>query len=96
MDTQIKRTTSYPTSGTGRLGKEIRITPKAHINIMAPGYKTEFFTETVELCIGIGKDHVASLVMDIEAWNALKAGEPVNITTTEEYKKKYIYKIRKK
>jgi hypothetical protein len=79
-----------------RLGKEIKISPKAHISVNNPGYKIEYFTDTVEICIGIGKDHTATLIMEREAWEALNAGAKPNVITTEEYKKKYVYKVRKK
>jgi len=82
----------YEIDGFTRLGKEIRISPKANITINKPGYTTEFYVETVNVVIGIGKDHTADLIMSKDAWEALNAGEPVNIITTEDFKKKYIYK----
>lgn len=72
-----------------RLGKEIKITPKANVTINKPGYSLKHFTETVSLIIGIGNNHLADLVMNKDAWEALKAGESVHIETTEEYKKKF-------
>lgn len=96
MDSTVKSITNHPVQHSSRLGREIRISPKAHISVMAPGYKAEFFVETVEILIGIGADHTASLIMAKEAWEELKKGELINITTTEEYKKMYEYKIRKK
>ena len=75
-----------------RLGKEIKISPKANATVSKKGFKAEFFVETVNIVIGIGKDHTADLVMTKDAWEALKNDEPVSITTTEEFKKRYIYK----
>jgi hypothetical protein len=72
-----------------RLGKEIKISPKANATINKPGFKIEFFVETVNVCIGIGKDYTADLIMTVDTWNALKSGERVSITTTEEFKKMY-------
>jgi len=74
----------------GRLGREIKISPKTNINVNKAGYKTEYFVPTVEVLIGIGKDHAATLIMDIEAWEALKSGEEIIITTTKEFKKKFL------
>jgi hypothetical protein len=78
-----------------RLGKEIKISPKANITVNKPGFKTEFFVKSINICIGIGKDYTADLIMEEDAWKALLSGEKISITTTEEFKKKYVYKIRK-
>lgn len=75
-----------------RLGKEIKISPKANITVNKAGFKTEFFVETVNVLIGIGKDNTADLIMSKDAWEALNNGEPISITTTEDFKKKYVYK----
>ena len=96
MDPQLRSTTNYPLTRPSRLGKELRITPKAHILVMEPGFKVEYGVGIIEVLIGIGKDHTASLLMDIDAWEAFKRGEKVNITTTEEYKKQYEIRVRKK
>lgn len=77
-----------------RLGKEIKISPKAHATIENSGSKYEFFTETVSVLIGIGNDHTATLIMDIDAWRALNAGEKVDITTTKEYEEQYVKPLR--
>lgn len=52
----------------------------AVVHVNKPGLIKEFFVESVEVTIGIGKDHTASLIMDIEAFAALKKGEPVHFT----------------
>lgn len=74
----------------GRLGTEIKISPKANITINSAGFKTEFFVETVNVLIGIGKDHTADLIMTKDAWEALNSGEKIDITTTKEFKEKYL------
>lgn len=74
----------------GSLGKEIKISPKTHVNICLPGYKKEFFVESVSVNIGIGKDHVAELIMPIDAWEALKKGEKPFTTTFKEFKKNFL------
>ncbi len=86
------RTYDYEISNFTRLGREIKISPKANITVNKPGFKTEFFVETVNVLIGIGKDWTADLIMDIEAWEALNRGEKISITTTEEFKKKIVRK----
>lgn len=75
-----------------RLGREIRISPKANVTINAPGFKTEFYVRTINIVIGIGRDHTADVIMTEDAWKALLDGEKISITTTEEFKKMYTYK----
>jgi hypothetical protein len=81
------RTYTQSISKFTRLGKEIKVSPKANISINSAGFKTEFFVETVSVLIGIGKDYTADLVMTLDAWKALKKGEPISIETTESFKK---------
>ena len=73
------------------LGKEIKISPKSHCTINKAGYTATFHVETVTVCIEIGTDHVADLVMSVDAWNALQEGQPVNITTAKEFNDRYVY-----
>jgi hypothetical protein len=75
--------------GSVRLGKEVKISPKANACLNEKGYKIEYFTETVSVCIGIGKDYTAELIMTEDAWRALKKGEKINITTTKQFKELY-------
>lgn len=84
---KVTRTYSQKMSNFFRLGKEIKISPKATAMVNAPGYKQEFFVESVSVLIGIGKNHSADLIMSKEAWEALKNGEEISITTTQEFKK---------
>lgn len=77
------------------LGKEIKISPKANVTINKPGFKTEFYVETVNVCIGIGDNHSADLIMSKDAWEALKSGEEITVTTTEQFKNKYVYSRKK-
>lgn len=74
------------------LGKEIKISPKAKINVNKEGYKTEYFVETIEVLIGIGKDYTATLIMSKEAYEALNEGELISITTNKEFQDKYFKK----
>lgn len=76
-------------SGSARFGKELKITPKANATINTPGFATKFFVPTVSINIGIGNDYSAYLIMTVDAWEALKSGQKVHITTTEEWKDKY-------
>lgn len=70
-----------------RFGKRIVISPKATAEINTAGYKKHFLVDSVSVIIGIGKDHTAELVMEAEAWEALKNGQEVSVTTTNEFKK---------
>ena len=91
----VTRAYSYEINNFARLGKEIKITPKSHVIVSKNGYKAEFFTETVSVVIGIGNDHCADLIMSKSAWEALNSGEKINIITTEDFKKKYVYRTHK-
>lgn len=74
----------------GALGKQIKIGAKSNISVNKPGYKCEWFVPTVEVLIGIGKDHTAHLLMDTDAWKALKKGSKIHITTVQEFKEKFL------
>lgn len=91
-DKPATRTYGYQIKYFARLGKEIKVSPKANASFHPPGYGMEFFVDTVSVTIGIGNNHVADLVMSEAAWNDLQKGEKVHITTTEDFKKKYVYK----
>jgi len=86
------RTYGYEITHFDRLGKEIKVSPKANAMFHPKGYKTEFYVDTVSVVIGIGNNHTADLVMSKAAWDDLQKGEKINIETTEDFKKKYIYK----
>lgn len=73
-----------------KLGKEVKISPKACVTINKPGFRTEFFVDSVTINIGIGTDHTADLIMTREAWKALNKGEKVDITTLEEFKRDFL------
>ena len=77
-------------NGFSNLGREIKISPKSHVAICDKGYKVEYFTDMVSVCIGIGKDHTAELTMTKDAWEALNKDEKVSITTLKEFNNKYI------
>jgi hypothetical protein len=74
----------------GSLGRQLRIGSKSHVTINKPGYKQEFFVESVSLLIGIGKDHSADIIMSKEAWEAFKAGEKLDVTTLKEFKERFL------
>ena len=80
---------AYP-ENHGSLGKRIEIGAKSHITKNKPGMKVEFFTPTVQVIIGIGKDHVGYLIMDEDAWGALKKGQKLQIDTIKDFKKKFL------
>ncbi len=88
--TPVLKSSNYEIDHVSRLGREIKISPKANITINKPGFRTQFFTETAVLLIGIGKDHTAQLIMSKEALEALKRGEEIEITTTKEFVKNFI------
>ncbi len=71
----------------GQLGREIKISPKSAITVNKPGFKVEFFDETVSVLIGIGKNHTADVIMSKDAWQALNNGAEINIDTPKDLKK---------
>jgi hypothetical protein len=87
-DTIVKVTQNA--SGFKSLGKEIKISPKSHVMLVEKDYKLEYFTPTVSLIIGIGTDYNARLVMSQDAWKALKKDEEIHITSSKEFKAKYL------
>lgn len=74
-------------SGSVRFGREMKISPKANATVNEPGFSTKFFVPTVSVLIAIGNDHSADLIMTVEAWRAFKSGQPIEITTTEQWKR---------
>lgn len=83
------RTYNQQFSGVGKLGKEIKISPKAGCTVNKPGFNVKFFVPTVSICIGIGKDHTADLIMELDAWRALNHGAEIHIDTRDEFSEKY-------
>ena len=90
VEKEATRSYSQTITKFDRLGAEVKISPKSNICINKPGYKQEFFVESVSVLIGIGKDHTADLIMSKSAWEALNKGEEISITTTKEFKQKYL------
>jgi hypothetical protein len=68
------------------LAKEVKISPKSKVSIFKPGYGISFEVPCVEVLIGIGKDHTAHLVMDMEAWAEFKKGTPITIDTLKNFR----------
>lgn len=72
-----------------KLGKEIKISPKTYVSVNKENSIT-YRTESININIGIGKDHVAHLTMSLEAWKALNEGQEIKTTTLKEFKKEYL------
>lgn len=75
-------------NGVSRLGREVKISPKALACHNKAGYSDYYAEDTVVVNIGIGRDHVASLVMTKSAWEALGNGEEINTTFHNDFIKK--------
>jgi hypothetical protein len=86
----VKNERRYEIDNFGKLGKRVEIGANTKVTINKPGMKVEFFTPTIDVLIGIGKDHVANLIMDTDAWEALKSGEELSIDTLKEFKKNFL------
>ncbi len=89
----LKSTKEQSITYHSSLGKEIKISPKSLVSVNKKGFKQEFFTPTVSLIIGIGKDHCAELIMNEEAWKALNENEIITITTLKAFEDLYIKKL---
>ena len=98
MTTKNKEFTNSPITSVvaaipenhGKLGKRVEIGSTAHATLNKPGAKYEFFTPTVEVLIGIGKDNVGRLIMEQSAWAALKKGQKINITSLKQFTKQFL------
>ena len=90
MPIKVKNTTHHEIENFGKLGKRIEIGSTSYLSVNKPGFKKEYFTPTIQLLIGIGKNHTATLVMDTDAWKALKEGQKVSITSLNKFKSKFL------
>ncbi len=61
------------------LGKAINIPANAEMTINKAGNSTKWYVDNIEILIGIGKDHTATLIMDKDSHAALINGEKVQI-----------------
>lgn len=62
-----------------QLGVQIVFPSESLVSFNPPGYKVAYYGKTVNVSVGIGKDHTADLIMSEEAWEVLKGGAEVNI-----------------
>lgn len=67
-----------------KFGKELVISPKAAANHNHPGYRVKVYDESVTVTIGIGKDHIAELVMTKQAYEAFISGEKVTFNSPKD------------
>ncbi len=74
----------------GALGRRIELGSKSHISKNKPGMEVKFFTPTIQVILGIGKDHVGYLIMDEDAWLALKKGEKIHVDTRKEFTENFL------
>jgi len=74
----------------GKLGRRVELKMNTTVSINEPGFGIDMHVESVSLHFGIGKDHTAYLVMPKLAWEALKAGEKLDITTLNKFKKQFL------
>lgn len=86
----VRSITNSSPENHGALGKRIEFGARTHVTKNKAGMKVEFFTPTIQSIVGIGKDHVAYLIMDEDAWVALKKGQKLNIDSLQGFQKKFI------
>lgn len=75
--------TEYNFKEEQKFGVNMAIPNNAIVEIHNAGTKREYFTESIEVLIGIGKDYTASLIMDLEAFNELKKGKPITFNISQ-------------
>lgn len=71
----------------GRLGREIKVSPKSHVEIKDEGCTITCIngqSAVVDIAIG---DHMGVLMLPIDAWHELNSGAEVTIRTSKEIKK---------
>jgi hypothetical protein len=61
----------------GQLGKKIVFPANTGVQLNQEGFKQEWAVKTISIIIGIGRDNTAELIMDLEAWEALKSGQEI-------------------
>jgi len=75
----MKKVTVKQLKTMHNLGRELKISDNSLVTENSSGYNIEYCVDTIEVLIGIGKDHTASLIMDKEAWEVFKSGENIHI-----------------
>jgi len=92
VDTNNKPTRTYNQyiEGFGRLGRELKISPKTNVVLNREGFKTEFFVPTININIGIGNHHSIDIIMTVSAWKEFQKGTEIITTTDKEFKEKYL------
>lgn len=77
MRTQMKSYKGVKVEASGSLGRRLVIPAGT---VISPGpSKVEYNTPIYEVLIGIGRNNTASLYLDEDALQALRAGEEINI-----------------
>ena len=87
---QVSATINQHIENFGSLGKRLEIGARAKVSINKPGFSLTHYEPTVDVLIGIGKDHVARLIMDVGAWEALKNGEEIDIDTLASFRNNFL------
>jgi len=75
-----------------RFGAKIFVSPKSQAQLIGPGFKIEYDTESIVIPFEI-ENETGYVSMPKKAWDYLIAGKEANILTTEEYRKKYKVKV---
>lgn len=65
------------------LGRRLEINSHAMAIKIPAGYCVRYMDDVVEVIIGIGNNHTASLIMNKYAWEELKSGEEIHINNYE-------------
>jgi len=66
-----------------KLGRELKISPKAAILHNSAGFASTYYMPTVQVIIGIGNNHTAELIMGKEDWIQFIQGAEVHIEKAE-------------
>ena len=76
--------------GFSKLRRELKISPKCHMEINKPGFTATYVVESVSTTINIGEYHSALLIMTKEAFESFVEGAKIETVTVEDFKRRYI------
>ena len=65
--------------GDGPIGRGLVISANAKVHHNKAGYTKKYFVPSIDILIGIGNDHTATLIMDVESHQAFQKGAILHI-----------------
>lgn len=87
MSNKVLKTSTGKFLRYAKLGKAVKISPKSYATVLDCGASVTYETQSVRVNVGIGKDHVAELMMSKDAFDALNLGAELIITSIYDLEK---------